>query len=98
MVTTEFEVRRPVLVGDTADVYHHRALMILRNESVNPEISKVSDQEIDKILLVMRIILLLVNTYFFLTVTLKCCLGRSTNSFRLYERQIQCVVIITGDP
>ena len=47
MVTTEFEVRRPVLVGDTADVYHHRALMILRNESVNPEVTMefISEQK-----------------------------------------------------
>ncbi len=39
MVTTEFEVRRPVLVGDTADVYLQRTLTILRNESINPEVA-----------------------------------------------------------
>ena len=32
----DFEIRRPVLVGDTADVYLQRTLTILRNEGVNP--------------------------------------------------------------
>ena len=36
MVNVEFEIRRPVLVGDTADVYLQRTLTILRNEGINP--------------------------------------------------------------
>ena len=36
MVNSEFEIRRPVLVGDTADVYLQRTLTILRNEGLNP--------------------------------------------------------------
>ncbi len=39
MVSSEFEVRRPVLVGDTADVYHQRTITILRNESMNPAVT-----------------------------------------------------------
>ena len=39
MVNSEFEIRRPVLVGDTADVYLQRTLTILRNESINPEVT-----------------------------------------------------------
>ena len=39
MVTPEFEVKRPVLVGDTADVYLQRTLTILRNESINPDVA-----------------------------------------------------------
>ena len=39
MVTTEFEIRRPVLVGDTADVYLQRTLTILRNEGINPVVT-----------------------------------------------------------
>ncbi len=34
----EFEIGRSVLVGDTADIYLHRTLTILRNEGVNPEV------------------------------------------------------------
>ncbi|MBI4219595.1 MAG: nicotinate phosphoribosyltransferase [Chloroflexi bacterium] len=34
----EFDVGRPVLVGDTADAYLHRTLAILRNEGLNPEV------------------------------------------------------------
>ena len=39
MVNSQFEVSRPVLVGDTADVYLQRTLTILRNESVNPVVT-----------------------------------------------------------
>ena len=39
MVNPEFEIRRPVLVGDTADVFLQRTLTILRNESVNPVVT-----------------------------------------------------------
>ena len=39
MVSPEFEVKRPVLVGDTADVYLQRTLTILRNESINPDVA-----------------------------------------------------------
>ncbi len=39
MTTREFEIGRSVLVGDTADVYFHRTLTILRNEGVNPEVA-----------------------------------------------------------
>ena len=39
MVNSEFEIRRPVLVGDTADVYLQRTLTILRNEGVNPVVT-----------------------------------------------------------
>ena len=39
MVNSEFEIRRPVLVGDTADVYLQRTLTILRNESINPVVT-----------------------------------------------------------
>ncbi len=39
MVNSEFEVRRPVLVGDTADVYLQRTLTILRNEGMNPMVT-----------------------------------------------------------
>ena len=39
MVNAEFEIRRPVLVGDTADVYLQRALTILRNEGINPDLA-----------------------------------------------------------
>lgn len=38
MTTREFDIGRSVLVGDTADVYFHRALTILRNEGVNPAV------------------------------------------------------------
>ncbi len=38
MTTREFEIGRSVLVGDTADVYLHRALTILRNEGINPTV------------------------------------------------------------
>ena len=36
MVSPEFEIRRPVLVGDTADVFLQRTQTILRNEGLNP--------------------------------------------------------------
>ena len=39
MVNSQFEIRRPVLVGDTADVYLQRTLTILRNESINPVVT-----------------------------------------------------------
>ncbi len=39
MVTPEFDIKRSVLVGDTADVYLQRTLTILRNEGVNPVVS-----------------------------------------------------------
>ena len=39
MVTQDFEIRPPILVGDTADVYLQRTLTILRNEGVNPAVS-----------------------------------------------------------
>jgi len=39
MVNSQFEISRPVLVGDTADVYLQRALTILRNEGVNPTVT-----------------------------------------------------------
>ncbi len=39
MVSPEFEVKRPVLIGDTADVYLQRTLTILRNESINPDVA-----------------------------------------------------------
>lgn len=39
MVHPEFEIRRPVLVGDTADVYLQRTLTILRNENINPVVT-----------------------------------------------------------
>lgn len=38
MVNPEFEIRRSVLVGDTADVYLQRSQTILRNEGVNPSV------------------------------------------------------------
>ena len=39
MVSSEFEIRPPILVGDTADVYLQRTLTILRNEGVNPTVT-----------------------------------------------------------
>lgn len=39
MVNQEFEIRPSILVGDTADVYLHRTLTILRNEGVNPTVT-----------------------------------------------------------
>ena len=39
MVNPEFEIRRPVLVGDTADIYLQRTQTILRNEGVNPVVT-----------------------------------------------------------
>jgi nicotinate phosphoribosyltransferase len=39
MVNSQFEISRPVLVGDTADVYLQRTLTILRNEGVNPTVT-----------------------------------------------------------
>ena len=38
MTTNEPEIARPVLVGDTADIYLHRTLTILRQESINPNV------------------------------------------------------------
>ena len=38
MTTNEPEIARPVLVGDTADIYLHRTLTILRLESINPTV------------------------------------------------------------
>ena len=34
----KFEVKRPVMVGDTADIHLQRALTILRNENINPTV------------------------------------------------------------
>ncbi len=39
MVNADFEIRRSVLVGETADVYLQRTLTILRNEGRNPVVS-----------------------------------------------------------
>ena len=39
MPEPEFEVRPSVVVGDTADVYFHRTLTILRNEGINPVVA-----------------------------------------------------------
>jgi len=39
MVNPEFEIRRPVLVGDTADVFLQRTQTILRNEGLNPVVT-----------------------------------------------------------
>ena len=36
---SKFEIKRPVLVGDTADIHLQRALTILRNENINPTVS-----------------------------------------------------------
>ena len=35
----KFQNKRPVIVGDTADVHLQRALTILRNENINPTVS-----------------------------------------------------------
>ncbi len=47
MTNPEFNIRRSLLAGDTADVYYQRTLTILRNEGVNPvvfiEFSAVRD-------------------------------------------------------
>ena len=39
MVNQEFEIRPPILVGDTADVYLQRTLTILRSEGSNPNVT-----------------------------------------------------------
>ena len=39
MVSREFEVRRSVIVGEAADVYHQRTQTVLRNEGVNPVVA-----------------------------------------------------------
>ena len=39
MTTPEFDIRRSLLVGDTADVYYQRTLTILRNEGLNPVVT-----------------------------------------------------------
>ncbi len=39
MTTRDFEIARSVLVGDTADIYLHRTLTILRNEGINPDVA-----------------------------------------------------------
>ena len=39
MTTSEPEIARQVLVGDTADIYLHRTLTILRSESINPDVA-----------------------------------------------------------
>ena len=36
MANPDFEIRRHILVGDTADVFLQRAMTILRNENINP--------------------------------------------------------------
>ena len=38
MTNADFDIRPPILVGDTADVYLQRTLTILRNESINPTV------------------------------------------------------------
>ena len=50
MVNSEFEVRRPVLVGDTADVYLQRTITILRNENINPVVTMEFAPERDGVL------------------------------------------------
>ena len=39
MLNQEFEIRPPILVGDTADVYLQRTLTILRSEGINPNVT-----------------------------------------------------------
>ena len=39
MVNHDFEIRPPILVGDTADIYLQRTLTILRNEGINPTVT-----------------------------------------------------------
>ena len=39
MTTPDFDIRRSLLVGDTADVYYQRALTVLRNEGINPVVT-----------------------------------------------------------
>ena len=39
MVNREFDIRRSLLVGETADVHYQRALTILRNEGINPVVT-----------------------------------------------------------
>ena len=49
MANAEFDIRRPILVGDTADVFLQRTLTILRNEGVNPVVSMEFSPERDGI-------------------------------------------------
>jgi nicotinate phosphoribosyltransferase len=35
----DFEISRHILVGDTADIFLHRALGVLRSENINPEVA-----------------------------------------------------------
>ena len=39
MVSPDFDIRPSILVGDTADVFLHRTLSILRGEGLNPHVS-----------------------------------------------------------
>ena len=39
MANQEFEIRPSILVGDTADVYFHRTLSVLRGEGINPVVA-----------------------------------------------------------
>ena len=39
MLSSDFEIRPPILVGDTADIYSQRTLTILRNEGLNPVVA-----------------------------------------------------------
>jgi len=39
LTTPEFDIRRSLLAGDTADVYYQRTLTILRNEGINPTVA-----------------------------------------------------------
>ena len=39
MVSPDFDIRPSILVGDTADVFLHRTLSILRDEGLNPHVS-----------------------------------------------------------
>ena len=39
MANPEFDIRRPTLVGDTADIHLQRALHILRGEGINPTVT-----------------------------------------------------------
>lgn len=39
MANPEFDIKRPTLVGESADVYFQRTLTILRNEGLNPTVT-----------------------------------------------------------
>ena len=50
MTTRDFEIGNSLLVGDTADVYFHRTMTILRNEGMNPEVVMEFTPERDGVL------------------------------------------------